>query len=173
MTGRTGAQDFFNNITTNGVNGVYTTQQAHAFIIVNSTSVVPGSNGTSAVAGGGGGGGLSKGAIAGIVIGSVLGLLLLCCICCLLLGVCGPRRRERDVSEPSSAEASRMKREDRIAAPMGVAGTALAGAGLAGAATTAPDLSGEESVYRSYHTPPPPEVSDVDPDQSSQLHIHV
>ena len=155
---------------------------ATAYILVPGISIVNGTNGTGVdLGGGGGGGGLSKGAIAGIVVGSVVGaLLLLLCLCglCFLLGLCGAGflRRDSDISEPSSAEASR-KRDERVSGmpvmvPV-VAGAGLGGAGALGAATTAPDLSGEESVYRSYHTPPPAEVSEVDPDQSSQLHIHV
>ena len=176
VNNRSAANDFNSNITTSpaAVNGIYTTQLANAYIVVNSVQLVVGSGGGTSLSGGGGGSGLTNGQIAGIVVGSVVGgLLLLCCLCalCFLLGA----RRDRDVSEPSSAEASR-KEAVRPPIAAGAFGPA-AGAGLAGAATTAPDLSGEESVYQSYHTPPPadrePEVSEVDPDQSSQLHIHV
>jgi len=172
VNNRSAATDFYRNITDNGVNGVFVTQLARAYIVVNSTTVVPG--GVGAASDDGGGGGLSTGALVGIIVGSVLGaLLLLCCLIglCFLIGICG--RRDRDISEPSSAEASRKREERPIGGPIAGSAFGPAATGLAGAATTAPDLSGEESVYRSYHTPPPAEVSEVDPDQSSQLHIHV
>ena len=167
VNNRSAATDFENNVTAlAGGAATYTTRLAHAYIVLGSVSV-----GSALSGGGGGGGGLSNGAIAGIVVGAVVGALVLLCLLCLICFLCGYRPLgSRDVSEPSSAEASR--KDER---PMPIA---AAGAGLAGAATTAPDLSGEESEYRAYHTPPlvdreVAEVSDVDPDQSSQLHIHV
>jgi hypothetical protein len=115
--------------------------------------------------------GLSGGAIAGIVVGAVVGALL--CLLCLALCLYFSSRRDDSVSEPSSAEASRIKAAPLAApAPIRPAGGLAGMAGLAGAATTAPEVSGEESQYREYHTPPA-EISEVDPDQSSQLHIHV
>ena len=170
----------------NSANFVYTGPVSGALIPVGST-VIYCQNGTRVQVGQecllvvtpGSDPGLSKGAIAGIVIGAIAFLVCLLCILCLaLMRLC---KRTDDDTPPPSSEASRIK-DAPLAAParvqvqvqgqhaVRVAGGAAALAGAAGAMTTAPDLSADDSEYHEYNTP---EQSLQDPDDSSQLHIHV
>ena len=146
-----------NNLTADGPNGTYLAPQSGAFIVLPLVGVAP-------VPGSSSSGGLGGGAIAGIVIGAVAALL--CCLLLLFMFLLRYfSRNQYDDSTPPSTPlqaeerrpvASRPEQSrDEFSVPVAPV------AGGAGAATTVEDYT--ES----------PEVSEVDPDQSSQMHIHV
>ena len=157
--------------------GVYTAQLSGAEIIVSSLSIslvcdgslLPLGESCRTGASSSSSSGLSNGAIAGIVVGAVVGAAALVCLLCLLLymrGVVGDR--DSSSEQPSGDVSQNVK--DAPLAPRQQPFAEPAAAAAVGAATTGQDLSAEESEYHEYHTP---EHSEVDPDQSSQLHIHV